>query len=166
MLVMRGKTWKFGDSINTDLIIPSQYCWDPPDELRKHAMEPVNPRFASQVQEGDVMVAGKNFGCGSSREAAPIAIKYAGVSAVVAESFSRIFFRNAIAIGLPVIECSDIALYSEEGDMLEIDIEGAVVRNITRNKTLTAKPLPAEMLEVLFKGGIIPILKEIAKQNE
>jgi 3-isopropylmalate/(R)-2-methylmalate dehydratase small subunit len=129
-------------------------------------MEPVNPQFASQVQEGDVMVAGKTFGCGSIREAAPIAIKYAGISAVVAESFARIFFRNAVAIGLPVIECSDIALYTEEGDMLEIDIEGAVVRNITRNKTLKAKPLPAEMLEVLGKGGIIPILKEIAKQNE
>lgn len=164
MLVISGKVWKFGDSIDTDLIIPARYLWNPPDELKKHVMEPVNPRFAAQVQKGDVIVAGKNFGCGSSREAAPMAIKYAGVSAVVAESFARIFFRNAVAVGLPVIECPDVALCTEEGDMLEVDIEQAVVRNVTRDKTLKAKPLPAEMREVLFKGGIIPILKEIAKQ--
>jgi len=165
MLEISGKVWKFGNSVDTDLIIPARYCWDPPDELKKHVMEPVNPLFAAQVQKGDVVVAGKNFGCGSSREAAPLAIKYAGVSAIVAESFALIFFRNAVAVGLPVIECPGIALYASEGDILEIDIEQAVVRNVTKNKTLRANALPDEMREVLFNIGIVPILIELAKQD-
>ncbi|NWF54196.1 MAG: 3-isopropylmalate dehydratase [Syntrophaceae bacterium] len=159
--LIRGRVWKVGDQINTDLITPGQYLAAPIDEIKRHVLEAVSPRLAREARQGDILVAGKNFGCGSSRESAPRALKALGISAVVAESFARIFFRNAVAIGLPVVPCSGVSPSFEEGEMLELDLETARVKNLNRNIPLQGKPLPAEMLEVLEKGGITPLLKEM-----
>jgi len=150
-----------GDQINTDLITPGQYLTAPIEEVKKHVLEAINPRFAKKAREGDILVAGKNFGCGSSRESAPRALKALGISAVVAESFARIFFRNAVAIGLAVVPCPGISPSFEEGEVLELDLESALVKNMNRKLQLQGKPLPKEMLEVLLKGGITPLLKEM-----
>jgi 3-isopropylmalate/(R)-2-methylmalate dehydratase small subunit len=158
---IRGRVWKVGDQINTDLITPGQYLTAPIEEVKKHVLEAVNPRFAKEARKGDILVAGKNFGCGSSRESAPRALKALGISAVLAESFARIFFRNAVAIGLAVIPCPGVSQFFEEGETLELDLESARVKNSTREIQLQGKPLPKEMLEVLHKGGIAPLLKEI-----
>jgi 3-isopropylmalate/(R)-2-methylmalate dehydratase small subunit len=158
---IRGRVWKVGDQINTDLITPGQYLTAPIEEVKKHVLEAINPRFAKEAREGDILVAGKNFGCGSSRESAPRALKALGISAVVAESFARIFFRNAVAIGLSVVPCPGVFPSFEEGEMLELDLESASVKNLTRNNQLQGKPLPKEMLEVLNKGGITSMLKEM-----
>jgi 3-isopropylmalate/(R)-2-methylmalate dehydratase small subunit len=158
---IRGRVWKVGDQINTDLITPGQYLTAPIEEVKKHVLEPVNPRFAKDAREGDILVAGKNFGCGSSRESAPRALKALGISAVVAESFARIFFRNAVATGLAVVPCPGISPSFEEGEVLELDLESALVKNMNRKLQLQGKPLPKEMLEVLLKGGITPLLKEM-----
>ncbi len=158
---IRGRVWKVGDQINTDLITPGQYLTAPIDEVKKHVLETVTPRFAKEVRKGDILVAGKNFGCGSSRESAPRALKALGISAVVAESFARIFFRNAVAIGLAVVPCPGASQSFEEGETLELDLESARVMNLNRNIQLQGNPLPKEMLEVLNKGGITPLLKEM-----
>lgn len=163
--IIKGKVWKFGDNIDTDVIIPSVYCSEPMDELKRHVMERIRPDFASKMKSGDVIAAGINFGCGSSREHAPAAIKALGVGAIVAESFARIFFRNAIAIGLPIIACPQVSTNFDEGDELKLEITTAEVTNVTRGKTIQAQPLPTEMLEVLSKGGIVPLLKEIGQQG-
>jgi 3-isopropylmalate/(R)-2-methylmalate dehydratase small subunit len=161
MSVIQGRVWKVGDQINTDLITPGQYLTAPIEEVKKHVLEAVNPRFAKEARKGDILVAGKNFGCGSSRESAPRALKALGISAVLAESFARIFFRNAVAIGLAVIPCPGVSQFFEEEETLELDLESARVKNSTREIQLQGKPLPKEMLEVLHKGGITPLLKEI-----
>jgi 3-isopropylmalate/(R)-2-methylmalate dehydratase small subunit len=164
---IRGRVWKVGDQINTDLITPGQYLTAPIEEVKKHVLEAVNPCFAKEAREGDILVAGKNFGCGSSRESAPRALKALGISAVVAESFARIFFRNAVAIGLAVVPCPGVSQSFEEGETLELDLESARVKNLTREIQLQGKPLPKEMLEVLNKGGITPLLKEMfGKPNQ
>ena len=150
-----------GDQINTDLITPGQYLTAPIEEVKKHVLEAVNRRFAKEAREGDILVAGKNFGCGSSRESAPRALKALGIKAVVAESFARIFFRNAVAIGLPVVPCPTISQSFEEDEAMELDLESARVKNLNREIQLQGKPLPKEMLEVLNKGGITPLLKEM-----
>lgn len=157
MDIIRGKVWKFGDDVDTDAISPSGTT-----EVRKHVLEVLNPRFPVEVQPGDVIVAGSNFGCGSSRETAPSLLMSLGIAAVVAESFGRIFFRNAIAIGLPIIACTNVADSFAEGNELELDMDNARVTNVTSGKNMDAQPLPGEMREILSKGGIIPILKEIA----
>ncbi len=160
---MQGKSWKFKNNIDTDLIIPARYLntFDP-NELAKHVMEDSDATFAAKVQKGDFIVAGENFGCGSSREHAPIAIKAAGVSAVIAKSFARIFFRNAINIGLPILEIKDTDKINE-GDSLEIDLAKGLIKNITTGDTFIAASFPPFMQGIMDKGGLINYVK--AKQQ-
>jgi len=162
---MKGRVWKFGDNIDTDAITPGKYMSAPEPELRKHVLEVINPKFAREVKPGDFIVAGNNFGCGSSRESAPAALKTLGVAAIVAESFARIFFRNAIAIGLPALTCPGVSSLFADGDELELDLVSGKITNLTRGKTVYAQPLPEQMLEVLSQGGILPLLKQIASKG-
>jgi len=151
----KGKAHKVGDDINTDLIISGRYKFKTLDdrELARHVMEDLDLEFYRKITKGDFIVAGKNFGCGSSREQAPLAIKYAGISAVVAKSFARIFFRNSINIGLPVIECKEADKIGQ-GDKLEIDLESGLVINRDKNLEMKVKPLPKFMLKILKDGGL------------
>jgi 3-isopropylmalate/(R)-2-methylmalate dehydratase small subunit len=157
--IMRGKVWKFGDNVDTDVITPGIYMDAPMEEMKKHVLEAMNPRFPREVQPGDMIIAGKNFGCGSSRETAPNAIQALGVAAVVAASFGRIFFRNAIAIGLPIITCSQAAEHFQEGEEAELDIPQALVKNLTRDSTHSGEVLAGEVLDILSAGGILAWLK-------
>ena len=151
-----GKAVKFGDNIDTDVIIPGKYLvYTDPKELAKHAMEGVRPDFYKVAAEGVIVVAGINFGCGSSREHAPIALRHANVKCVVAESFARIFFRNAINIGLPVLECPNIVDVVEEGDLLKVDLEKGTVLVVNKNRTVKGVRLPKFILEILNDGGLI-----------
>lgn len=165
MSIIKGRVWKFGDNIDTDVIIPFKYkarTLDP-KELAQHVMEGIDPDFARKVKPGDIIVAGKNFGCGSSREQAPLAIKAAGIAAIVAESFARIFFRNAINIGLPVLEVKGISEKTDEGDLLEIDLLQGMVKNLTKNMAFKAAPLPDMIMEILKEGGLVNYLKKRRK---
>ena len=149
---IEGKVWTFRDSIDTDVIIPGRYLRSLTlDELASHVMEPEDPTFAEKVDKGDVIVAGWNFGCGSSREQAPVALKHAGISAVVAKSFARIFYRNAVNVGLPVV-VADVE--ANEGDLLCIDLQAGIIKNKTSNKTFTIEPFKKFMLEILNDGGL------------
>ena len=161
---MKGKVWTFGNNVDTDAITPSKYLGGSQAELKKHILEVVNPRFPQEVKPGDIIVGGSNFGCGSSRESAPAALKAIGIGAIVAESFARIFFRNAIAIGLPIFTCPDVSSSFTEGDEMELDLATAKITNVTQRKILQAQPLPEQMLQVLSQGGIVPLLKEIARK--
>jgi len=162
--MIRGRVWKFKDDVDTDQIIPARYLvTTDPKELAKHVMEDADSTFPSKVKEGDILVAGKNFGCGSSREHAPLAIKGAGIAAVIAESFARIFFRNAINLGLLIIESPEAAREAEEGDILEIDINQGVIRNVTKNKEHKIKPLPENLQAILKAGGLMEYAKEKIK---
>ncbi len=153
---INGKVWKFGDDVDTDVIIPARYLVTiDPAELATHCMEDIDPEFAGKVQPGDVIVAGKNFGCGSSREHAPISIKAAGVRAVVAESFARIFYRNAINIGLPVIESPQSAKEAETGDLLEIDTDEGNVHNTRTGNTYPSTPYDTYVMEIIQAGGLM-----------
>jgi 3-isopropylmalate/(R)-2-methylmalate dehydratase small subunit len=158
---MKGKAWKFGNDIDTDLILPGRYlvlrC---ESDLAQHVLEGADIEFPKKVNKGDIIVGGKNFGCGSSREHAPIAIKGAGISAVVAESFARIFYRNSINIGLPLVEIKDISRHVFEGDELEIDMEKGTLKNLTTDEEFEIKGLPDFMVEILNEGGLIPYLKK------
>lgn len=159
-----GRVWKFGDDIDTDAIIPARYLnTSDPKELAKHCMEDADAEFPRKVQAGDILVAGKNFGCGSSREHAPIAIKAAGVSCVVARSFARIFYRNALNIGLPIFECPEGLEGTEEGDVLEIDAGKGIIVNQTRQKTYQIVPFPEFMQQLIDAGGLIEYVKERVK---
>jgi 3-isopropylmalate/(R)-2-methylmalate dehydratase small subunit len=158
---MKGKVWKFGNDIDTDIIIPGRYLvLRDEKELAEHVMEGTDPDFYKKVDDGDIIVAGKNFGCGSSREHAPIALKGAGISAVVAESFARIFYRNSINVGLPLIEAKDISSQVSEGDEIEIDVENGFLKNLNTGKEIRIKSLPEFMMGILQQGGLIPFLKE------
>ncbi|MHA1595018.1 MAG: 3-isopropylmalate dehydratase small subunit [Candidatus Baldrarchaeia archaeon] len=159
---IKGRAWKFGDDINTDLIIAGKYKYDTLDmkELAKHAFEAIRPGFSDAVKPGDIIVAGKNFGSGSSREQAPLVIKALGIGAVVAKSFARIFYRNAINIGLPVITCEKAYDAVTEGDELEIDVEKGIIKNLTSGQTLGFRPLPEFMIRILKEGGIVNYLKK------
>lgn len=158
-----GKAWKFGADINTDEIIPARYLnTADPKELAAHVMEDADPNFVNVVQGGDMIVAGKNFGCGSSREHAPIAIKAAGVSCVIAPSFARIFYRNAINIGLPILECKE-AEEIQTTDELEVDLKQGLIRNKTQNKEYQAAAFPPFMQQLIGAGGLINYVKEVAK---
>ncbi len=151
-----GRVHKFGVNVDTDVIIPARYLnTSDPGELAKHCMEDIDKDFAGRVEKGDIIVAGTNFGCGSSREHAPLAIKAAGVSCVVAATFARIFFRNAINIGLPILECPEAVAEIEAGDELEIDLASGSVRNMTTRKDFHAKPYPEFMMELVSVGGLI-----------
>lgn len=155
-MILNGKTWKFGDDIDTDAIIPARYLnTSDPKELAKHVMEDADMNFPQKVKAGDLIVAGKNFGCGSSREHAPIAIKAAGIQAVVAKSFARIFYRNAFNIGLPIFESIEASEKIKEGDMIEIDADSGIIKNLTRNEEYPVKPIPPFMQELISAGGLI-----------
>ena len=152
-----GKAWKFGADIDTDAIIPARYLsTSDPEELARHCMEDADPRFPQRVSRGDIIVADKNFGCGSSREHAPIAIKAAGVACVVAESFARIFYRNAFNMGLPILESNEAAADIVTGDHLVLDLTTGVILNISRSRKYQAQPVPLFMQELLNAGGLIP----------
>ena len=157
---LRGRVHKYGADVNTDVIIPARYLnTTDPQELAQHCMEGEDPEFVRRVRPGDIIVADTNFGCGSSREHAPIAIKAAGVSCVVAKSFARIFYRNAINLALPVLECAEAVDGSEAGDELEVDLESGAIRNLTRGTAFKAKPFPEFMLELLQAGGLVEYTK-------
>ncbi len=151
-----GKVWKYGDNIDTDAIIPARYLnMSGEAELAAHCMEDIDGDFAKKVRRGDVVVAGKNFGCGSSREHAPVALKGCGVSCVVAESFARIFYRNAINIGLPILECPAAAQGTRAGQTLEVDLAAGIIRNLETGGTYQATAYPPFMLELIAAGGLI-----------
>lgn len=155
------RAWVFGDHVDTDQIIPGRYLVTlDPRELAKHVMEPLDPKFALRVQRGDVIVAGKNFGCGSSRERAPLALKAAGISAVVAESFARIFYRNAVNCGLPPVVCPSVRKGFRSGDEIEVDVRRGVVKNLRTKRVFKTEPLPEFMMEVIQAGGLIPYLRK------
>ncbi len=154
---LAGKAWKFGSDIDTDAIIPARYLnTSDPQQLARHCMEDADPDFAQKVSTGDIIVAETNFGCGSSREHAPIAIKAAGVSCVIAASFARIFYRNAFNMGLPILESAEASAEIVTGDHLEIDLSTGMIINKSRNATYTAQPVPPFMQELLAAGGLIP----------
>ena len=158
---LRGKVWKFGDHIDTDVIIPARYLnTSDPYELARHCMEDADPSFASKVSRGDIIVAGENFGCGSSREHAPIAIKYSGVSCVVAKSFARIFYRNAINTGLPIVEAPEAVDEIDQGDEIEVLLDRGILRNLTKGREYSFQPLPEFMMGLLKAGGLIPFVRE------
>ncbi|MCF8110318.1 MAG: 3-isopropylmalate dehydratase small subunit [Desulfobacteraceae bacterium] len=158
MSVIKGKVWKFGDGVDTDIIIPARYLILPLEEMKHKAMEPVKPEFAEKVNEGDIIVAGQNFGCGSSREQAPAALKALGIRAIVAASFARIFYRNAINLGLPVIECRDLYEQVDEGDVIEITPLTGKIRMPENGMEFSGSTLPDFLLEIINNGGLIPYL--------
>jgi len=158
---LTGKVHKYGANVNTDVIIPARYMnTSDPAELAKHCMEDIDPDFVAKVQPGDFIVATTNFGCGSSREHAPLAIKAAGISGVIAKTFARIFFRNAINIGLPILECDKAVEEINSGDMLEVDLARGEIKNLTKDKLFQAKPYPDFMLELISAGGLIEHTKK------
>ena len=157
---IKGQVWKLGDNIDTDVITPTKYLSLPMEEMKNYALEPVLPQFAAEVKPGDVIVAGKNFGCGSSRETAVTALKALKVGGIVAESFSRIYFRNAIAQGLPILTLQGAPSFFEQGDMAELDLKEAQVRNLTRSREHKAVPLTDDMLAIINQGGILSLLKK------
>ncbi|TYO94459.1 3-isopropylmalate dehydratase small subunit [Desulfallas thermosapovorans] len=155
-MTLQGKAWKFGADVDTDAIIPARYLnTSDPAELAKHCMEDADPQFPGKVRPGDIIVAGKNFGCGSSREHAPIAIKAAGVSCVIAKSFARIFYRNAFNIGLPIFESEEAARAIQEGDQVAVDPARGEIKNLTKNETYKATPVPQFMQQIIAAGGLI-----------
>lgn len=161
---VNGKVWKFGDDISTDLIISGKYKFKTLDmgKLSKHAMEGADPDFSEKVEEGDVIVGGGNFGCGSSREQAPLVLKELGIGAIISKFFARIFYRNAINVGIPVIENEKIPEKTSEGDELEINLEEGIVKNLTTGDEFEVDPLPDFLLDLLRDGGLV----EQYKKNE
>ena len=155
-MILRGRVWKFGDDVDTDVIIPVKYCISTdPQELGKHCMEGIAPDFAKKVRRGDMIVANKNFGCGSSREPAPIAIKAIGISCIIAKTFARIFYRNAFNVGLPLLESEDAADHIEEGHEVEIDLDTGEIRDLYLRQSFQAKPIPPFMQDLLRNGGLM-----------
>ncbi|RMG72773.1 MAG: 3-isopropylmalate dehydratase small subunit [Nitrospirae bacterium] len=160
-MIIKGRVWKFGADIDTDAIIPARYLnTSDPAELAKHVMEDADSEFPRKVKPGDIIVADKNFGCGSSREHAPIAIKAAGIQAVVAKSFARIFYRNSFNIGLPIFESPEAADDIREGDEIEIDADTGKIRNLTTGKEYSARPIPPFMQELIAAGGLVEWTKK------
>jgi 3-isopropylmalate/(R)-2-methylmalate dehydratase small subunit len=160
--MIKGKAWNYGDDVNTDFILPGIYLeLTNPEEMGKHAMEGIDPEFADKVEPGDVIIGGRNFGLGSSREHAPMALKYSGVSAVIAEGFARIFYRNAANLGLPALECPDVSDEIKTGDTVEVDLaEGKIIVN--GDKELDFTPVPEFMMDIIKAGG----LREYIKDNK
>lgn len=157
----KGKVIKYGDNIDTDVIIPARYLsTSVPSELAKHCMEDIDTSFVTRVKDGDIMVGGANFGCGSSREHAPIAIKASGISCVIAKDFARIFFRNSINIGLPILECPEASEDIDEGNEVEINFDTGVITNITKGKSYQAAAFPPFMQEIITAGGLIAKIKK------
>ena len=157
-----GKVWKYGDNIDTDVIIPARYLvTTDPVALAAHCMEDIDEAFAREVQPGDIIVGGSNFGCGSSREHAPISIKGAGVSCIIAESFARIFFRNAINIGLPILESPEAARDAQKGDVLRVDLIAGTITNPRTGRTYQASPYPPFVLDIINAGGLVPYTRNV-----
>lgn len=161
MAVLEGKVWRYGDNIDTDVIIPARYLntFDP-KELAKHCMVDIDKDFAQKVRPGDIIVGGKNFGCGSSREHAPVAIKACGVPVIIAASFARIFYRNGINVGLPLMEIGDNVERIHAGDKLSVDLSSGKIRDITTGETFQATPLPGFIQDIAKAGGLIQYVKE------
>ncbi len=152
---MEGKVIKYGDNVNTDVIMPARHCTSyREEELAAHTFEDLDPTFVDRVEKGDIVLAGKNFGCGSSREHAPTGIKGNGVACVIAESFARIFYRNAINIGLPILVCPEAVKNTEEGDKLSLDFDTGVIENLTRGGKWSASPFPEVIQEIFKLGGL------------
>lgn len=157
----RGRVFKYGDNIDTDVIIPARHLSTAdPEELKKYCMEDIDKEFASKVRPGDIMVGQKNFGCGSSREHAPIAIKASGISCVIAESFARIFYRNSFNIGLPIIESIDAAKGIDDGDEVEVDFGSGEIKNITKGESYKGHPYPEFIQKIIQKEGLVNYIKE------
>lgn len=157
---LKGKVHKYGANVDTDVIIPARYLnVSNPEELAKHCMEDIDGEFINRVRLGDFIVATTNFGCGSSREHAPVAIKACGVSCVIASSFARIFFRNAVNIGLPLLECAEAVTETDDGDTLEVDLSSGKINNTSKHKTFTATPYPEFMMGIINAGGLIEYTK-------
>ena len=158
---LKGKVHKFGDDVNTDEIIPARYLnTSDPMELAKHAMEDADPEFVNKMQPGDFIVAGKNFGCGSSREHAPIALKAAGIAAVIAPSFARIFFRNAFNMGLPIFECPEAAAAIDAGQEISVDLDTGVIIDVTTGKQYHSQAIPPFMQQLIADGGLMAFVKK------
>lgn len=152
----KGRVFKYGDNVDTDVIIPARYLNITDGmELAKHCMEDIDKEFVNKVEKGDIIVAQKNFGCGSSREHAPLVIKCAGVSCVIAETFARIFYRNAINIGLPIIECAEASKAIDAGDEVEIDFDSGMIHNITKNESYKGQAFPPFMQKIISAGGLV-----------
>ena len=159
--MFKGKVWKYGDNVDTDVIIPARHLnTTKADELAKHCMEDIDSDFASKVQSGDIMVGGWNFGCGSSREHAPIAIQASGISCVIAASFARIFYRNSINIGFPILECPKASEAIRNGDVISVDTKTGLIVDETTGETFEAKAFPPFIDNIISKGGLLPYLKE------
>ncbi|MGL6106793.1 3-isopropylmalate dehydratase small subunit [Romboutsia sp.] len=160
----KGKVFRYGDNVDTDVIIPARYLsTSDPKELAKFCMEDIDKDFVNEVKVGDIIVADKNFGCGSSREHAPIAIKASGISCVIAKSFARIFYRNSINIGLPILECEEAVKNIEKGDMVEVDFASGLIKNITKNESYNAQPFPEFMQNIIKSNGLVNYVKENQK---
>lgn len=158
---VNGNAIKYGDNVDTDVIIPARYLnTTDKKELASHCMEDIDKDFINKVKSGDIMVGGENFGCGSSREHAPIAIKESGISLVIAKSFARIFYRNSINIGLPIIECPAAAEEINDGDVVEVDFDEGIIKNLTQNKEYITEPFPAFIQSIITAGGLIGAVKE------
>ena len=161
MKAAKGIVFKYGDNVDTDVIIPARYLNSSDSaELATHCMEDIDPDFVRKVHKGDIIVADKNFGCGSSREHAPIAIKAAGVSCVIAETFARIFYRNAINIGLPIIECPEAARGIESGDEVEVDFDSGIIRNLTKNTQFKGQAFPEFMQKIIASEGLVNYINQ------
>ncbi len=159
-MIFEGTAHAYGRDVDTDVIIPARYLnTHDPEELAAHCMEDIDEEFVKRVQPGDIIIARENFGCGSSREHAPVAIKHAGVSVVVAASFARIFYRNAINTGLPIVVCPDAAREARTGDQLRVDLTAGTVENLSQGKTYKADPFPPFMQELIDRGGLLPYVK-------
>jgi len=166
-MIIKGKAWKFKDNIDTDVIIPARYLnTSLPKELALHCMEDYDSEFVKKMSQGNIIVAGRNFGCGSSREHAPIALKAAGVSCIVAQSFARIFFRNAINIGLPIFESEEFTAQCSEGDLLKVDTTKGTINNLTKDKIYKTNLLPEFIQKVISVGGLREYVKEELKRRE
>lgn len=157
----KGRVHKYGNNVDTDVIIPARHLnTQDHKELASHCMEDIDKEFVNKVKEGDIMVAGDNFGCGSSREHAPIAIKASGISCVIVNTFARIFYRNAINIGLPILECAEASEKIQDGDEVSVDFNTGVITNITKNETYQALPFPDFIKDIMAKGGLMNSLKK------
>lgn len=159
-LIIKGRVWVFGNNISTDLISPGTYQWETWEDMKSHVLEAANSHFPKEVKEGDILIAGLNFGCGSSRESAPINLIKSGIKCIVGESFGRIFFRNCIALGLPILKCLGVSSIFEQGDIAVVDIERAIVKNNSKNLILNAEPLSAQIVNIIKEGGLFPMLKK------
>ena len=165
--LLNGKAWVYGDNVDTDVIIPARHLSTIiPEELAKYCMEDIDKSFAKEVQAGDIMVAGQNFGCGSSREHAPIAIVGAKIDCVIAASFARIFYRNAVNVGLPILECPEAVKEIKKGDEIAVDIDTGIITNKSSGKSYQAQPFPPFLQDLISSGGLVPYVQKLLKEKK